>query len=120
MGSIIIKRVYDAPEESDGYRILTDRLWPRGIKKENVKADLWAKDITPSNELRKEFHQNLDFEVFNKKYLKEIADNPKAPEFRELAIEKLSKGNITLLTASKNMDFNQCHVLKNWIENKPE
>ena len=59
MTQIRIKRVYEAPDAADGYRVLVDRLWPRGIKKEHLKSDVWEKDITPSAKLRKWFHENI-------------------------------------------------------------
>lgn len=58
MTQIRIKRVYEEPDATDGYRVLVDRLWPRGIKKEHLKYDVWEKDITPSPELRKWFHED--------------------------------------------------------------
>lgn len=64
---IQLKRVYESPEESDGYRILTDRLWPRGISREKAALDLWAKDMAPSSELRKWFgHDPEKYETFRK------------------------------------------------------
>jgi len=59
MTQIKIKRVYENPEAEDGYRVLVDRLWPRGMKKEYLKYDVWEKDITPSPELRKWFHEDM-------------------------------------------------------------
>jgi len=98
---IQIKRVYDDYSELDGYRILVDRLWPRGISKENAKVDLWIKEITPSNDLRKWYHDNLDKRIqFEKKYLLEIENN--SDSLNE--IEKIlnEKKTITLVTASKD------------------
>ena len=57
MVKILLKRIYEEPSEADGYRILLDRLWPRGLKKEDAKFDEWRKDITPSKELRQWFHE---------------------------------------------------------------
>ena len=73
--SILQKRIYEASDESDGYRVLVDRLWPRGISKEKAKIDLWAKNIAPSNELRKQFHQDGNWEKFKQKYASEIEKN---------------------------------------------
>lgn len=65
---IKLKRVYEEPSSKDGFRILVDRLWPRGLTKEKAKIDLWAKEISPSNELRKWYHGNVDkWEEFKKK-----------------------------------------------------
>ena len=98
---IKIKRIYDDYSELDGYRILVDKLWPRGILKEHAKIDLWIKEIAPSNDLRKWYHNNLEKrDQFQKKYLLEIKNN-----FTSLkGIKKIihEQKNITLLTASKD------------------
>ena len=60
MTQVNIKRVYDEPSEQDGYRVLVDRLWPRGMKREYLKYDYWAKEVTPSNDLRKWFHADVE------------------------------------------------------------
>ena len=75
-----VKRVYEAPEESDGFRILTDRLWPRGISKEKAALGIWDKSIAPSTELRKWFgHDPEKFEKFKKIYAEELYDYQKDP-----------------------------------------
>ena len=72
--NIQCKRVYDPAEQSDGYRVLVDRLWPRGIKKTDLALDEWDKEITPSTELRKAFHgEVVDFATFREQYLAELA-----------------------------------------------
>lgn len=119
MNRIFLKRVYSDYSESDGYRILADRLWPRGISKEKAKIDKWAKDISPSSELRKEYHQELiDFSEFRIRYLLELDKNEKADDFISLIREKLEEGNISLLTAAKNESHNHLTVLKEWIDEK--
>ena len=73
MSSIKIKRIYEAPDKSDGYRILVDRLWPRGIKKEYADIDEWSKDVAPSSELREWFgHDSEKFKEFTARYSKEL------------------------------------------------
>jgi uncharacterized protein YeaO (DUF488 family) len=80
-----IKRVYDQPEKADGKRVLVDRLWPRGVKKEDAGFDLWLKDIAPSNELRKWFsHDPSKWQEFEERYRKEL-------ETRQKVIENLRK-----------------------------
>ena len=82
MGEIRIKRIYEPPSTEDGYRILVDRLWPRGISKEKAALDEWAKDISPSTELRKEFHHDPSrMEDFQLKYTYELDHNERAEEF---------------------------------------
>ena len=92
MVKILLKRIYEEPSEADGYRILLDRLWPRGLKKEDAKFDEWRKDITPS----KEFKQNPDFIPF----LREIEKHPV----------------VTFLTAAKDVQHSHLPILKEVIE----
>ena len=97
---IKIKRIYEDYSESDGYRILVDRLWPRGISKERAQINLWAKDISPSNDLRKWYSHDSDKrQEFQKKYLAELKD--KSNSIKE--VKKITKEQkiITLLSASK-------------------
>ena len=118
MNSIICERVYDS-EIQEGYRILADRLWPRGVKKEELQYDIWFKEITPTPEIRKEFgHKEENFEIFKKKYLDELDMNPKREEFVQLVSEKLIKGNVILLYAAKDTVFNHAVILKEWLEEK--
>ena len=100
MGQLQWKRVYDAPEESDGYRILIDRLWPRGIKKEAAKLSDWAKDIAPSTDLRKKYHHGeISYEDFATAYDKELSENPSLPAFAKEIKDHLRNRNVTLLYA---------------------
>lgn len=109
---IYLSRVYDY-EKTKGKRILVDRLWPRGIKKEDLKLDGWYKEITPSNELRKWYHNHLDqFETFKEKYYEEIKDEPILKTLQN------STEDITLLYAAKNKEQNHAILLKSFIENK--
>ncbi|MDO4879964.1 MAG: DUF488 family protein [Capnocytophaga sp.] len=109
---ILLKRIYENEDISDGYRILADKLYPRGIKKENLHIDLWAKDIAPSDEVRKFFHQTNNFEDFYKKYTEELLVN----ENFSLFLEKIKDKNIiTLLTAGKDIYKSQLVVLKDFI-----
>ncbi len=117
MTTIRIKRVYEAAEKSDGMRILVDRLWPRGIKKENLPYDLWAKNLTPSSDLREWFHEDIDknWAGFKHKYVEELTKNPAVTDF----IERIRKEKIvTLLYASKNRSENHASVLKNYLQSK--
>ncbi len=109
-----IKRIYETPGEDDGYRILIDRLWPRGFTKERAKVDLWLKEIAPSTELRKWYHHNPErWNEFKSRYQTELTDK------RDLIlqIEHLEKvhGNITLLFAAKEMEQSQAAVLLNLL-----
>ncbi len=114
-----IKRIYDDYDDEDGYRILVDRLWPRGMSKEKARLDEWAKEISPSDDLRKEFHHVPDkFDEFVKKYELELKSNPKSEEFIKLIEEKLTKGNVTLLFGAKDVKMNNAVVLKDLLDKK--
>lgn len=98
------KRVYDAPTKSDGYRILVDRLWPRGVSKERAAIDWWAKELAPSDQLRKWYHAEPEkrFKEFERRYRAELAGNRKA--LKTLVAEKLGrKTSATLVTANKEI-----------------
>lgn len=113
---ILEKRIYDKPEKEDGFRILADRLWPRGMKKEEAQIDLWAKEIAPSTELRKSYHgKEIDFKEFSKKYLMELAENPETESF----LNHIKKHDtITLMTSVKEIEVSETPVLKAFIEQK--
>ena len=112
---IKIKRVYEGYSKTDGYRILVDRLWPRGVSKEEVKADLWIKEITPSNDLRKWYHDNLEKrDQFMKKYTIEIEKDSDALEKIKKTIH--DQKIITLLSASKDPKPVHAIVLKQKLE----
>ncbi len=111
---INVKRIYEKPSDKDGFRILVDRLWPRGIKKENVKIDLWLKDIAPSNELRKLFgHEPKKSDEFKKKYFEELKLNSKALS----EVMTLDNEIITFLYSAKEKKYNNSVALKEFIEN---
>ena len=114
--NIQIKRVYDAPEESDGTRILVDRLWPRGIKKETLQLDDWAKVLAPSTEARKAFaHKAENFDEFKGRYEAELDQSAEAHEY----VSTLAASNppvVTLLYAAKDPQVNHAIVLKSWLE----
>ena len=114
MKELKIKRVYDAPSSDDGVRILVDRLWPRGLKKEDAHLDFWDKDIAPSNELREWFgHKPERFDEFSKKYMQEL----KAHEDRLKEIKDMLKTkNVTLVYAAKDTNDNHAVVLKKVID----
>ena len=99
---IRIKRAYDAPAKIDGYRVLVERLWPRGVKKEDAAIDEWMKEIAPSNELRKKFHGHPEkWDEFRKQYFADLKDNPFVPDL----IAKAHKGCVTLVYAAKGHDL---------------
>jgi uncharacterized protein YeaO (DUF488 family) len=107
---ILTKRVYEKPAKTDGFRVLVDRLWPRGLTKDKAHVDLWMKEIAPSGELRKWFHhEEGGWGEFEKRYKAELAK--KKAQLGEL--QKLAKehGRVTLLFGSKDEKQNQAVVL---------
>jgi uncharacterized protein YeaO (DUF488 family) len=111
-----LKRVYDPPAESDGMRILVDRLWPRGLTKEKAKVDLWLKDISPSNELRKEFHGEVDdWEEFRKAYFAELKSDT-AQAAAQVLFGHLRAGHVTLLYGARDEQHNNAVALLAWIK----
>lgn len=114
---ILVRRVYDEPKSSDGCRILVDRLWPRGLTRENAALDDWAKLLAPSTELRKWYHHSADlWNEFQNRYVKELNAN-KAEVERFLAKHQNQK-RITLLYGTKSLDHNHALVLKQFLEKK--
>ena len=114
---VIVKRVYDKAVRSDGTRVLVDRLWPRGIKKEAAAIDAWLKLLAPSDGLRKWFHANPDQRVmFRKRYLQELQEPEAAQTLERLYELAHDHKKLTLLFASKNTEFNNATVLKELLE----
>jgi uncharacterized protein YeaO (DUF488 family) len=112
---IQIKRIYKDPVKADGYRILVDRLWPRGVSKEYAKIDLWLKEVTPSDKLRKWYsHDPQKWNEFKKKYKIELTDNLDSLD----KIKKLEKEQkiITLLYAAKDEKLTHAIVLQKILE----
>lgn len=113
---IKIKRVYDEVEKSDGYRVLVDRLWPRGIKREELVFDEWAQELSPSSKLRKEFsHEKKNWKNFIFRFKKELSSPTAQDKLKELA-KKARKRNVTLIFAAKDEEHNNAVVLKDMIE----
>lgn len=110
------KRIYELPSDDDGYRILVDRLWPRGVRKENACLDEWNKDIAPSATLRKWFgHEPTKFEEFSRKYKLELSGKQQEIQrLRRLA----RKTSLCLLYAAKDEVCNHAQVLADKIKNK--
>lgn len=114
MAQIRLKRIYEDPSPGDGYRVLVDRVWPRGMTKEKAAIDLWAKDVAPSTELRKWFdHDPAKWDEFQQKYRKEIEDN--LPAVREIASKAKGK-TLTLLYGAKDEEHNQAVVLFDFMQ----
>lgn len=114
---IKIKRAYDKPSKEDGYRILVDGLWPRGISKDDAKIDLWLKEISPSSELREWFsHDPKKWEGFKSKYRDELKE--KAELVKEIKRIEKEKKTITLLYSTKDEQHNNVIVLSEILKNR--
>lgn len=110
--SIELKRVFDEPG-NDGYRVLVDRIWPRGVSKEALRADEWLKDVAPTSELRKDFHAGkLSWDEFRRSYLAELKDH--RDSLRPLA-ERATRGTVTLLFSAKDEQHNNAVVLRQYL-----
>ena len=119
MNEIQCKRVYELPVDTDGYRILVDRLWPRGINRETAKISQWAKDIAPSSDLRKWFsHDPQRFGEFSVQYTRELDSNPSAEVFMDDLRRTLADAPVTFLYAAKDTEYNHALVLKNWADSR--
>ncbi len=117
MGELRIKRAYDPPAPDDGYRVLVDRLWPRGLSKEKADLDGWLKEIAPTSELRKWFgHDPARFDEFARRYRAELDGNPEAVgEALELVREK---PRLTLVYAAHDEHANQAVVLRAYLDER--
>jgi len=114
---VTVKRAYEKPARGDGYRVLVDRLWPRGLKKTQAALHAWLRDLAPSDELRRWFHVRPDcWLAFRKRYLKELALPGAAEALGELYRLANHERNLTLLFASKNQQHNNAVVLKDLLE----
>lgn len=114
--SIRTARVYEPPKQNDGHRILVDRIWPRGVKKDEVQLDGWMKDVAPSTELRRWFgHDPGRWREFRRRYFAELDSRPQA--WREL-LDLYRDGVVTLLYAAKDEDHNNAVALQAYLEGK--
>jgi uncharacterized protein YeaO (DUF488 family) len=110
---IQLKRVYEPADPRDGFRVLVDRLWPRGFTKEKLKADLWLKDASPSTELRKWYgHDPLRWESFKQRYFLELEANPQAVK---RLLDEAERGRLTLLFSTRELEYNHAVALKEYL-----
>lgn len=111
--TVELRRIHDTASDNDGYRVLVDRLWPRGISKQQAQLDEWLKEIAPSDELRQSFHhESIDWDEFRRRYLSELTAHREA--LRELA-RRGSQERVTLLFASKDEAHNNAVVLRQYL-----
>lgn len=113
--NVRIRRIYEASSPQDGKRILVDRLWPRGVSKQNAHIDEWLKAVAPSTDLRRWYgHEPDKFGEFKQRYADELADADHADAWRHL-VEEAGSGTITLLTATKDVDRSEAALLAEWL-----
>lgn len=110
---VTIKRAYDVPDQTDGYRVLVDRLWPRGVTKDSLRLDEWCKNVAPSSELRHWFdHDPAKFEEFSERYTEELrsCDVPKQ------LLERVKGSRLTLIYAAKDPQVNHAVILRQYLQ----
>ncbi len=113
---ISLKRAYEKPAKGDGYRVLIDGLWPRGVRKDGAGIDLWLKEVAPSSQLRKWFgHEPGRWDEFKRRYFGELDNNPEV--VRQLS-EIARHGKLTLVYGSREERFNNAAALKEYLEKK--
>jgi uncharacterized protein YeaO (DUF488 family) len=111
---ILLKRAYETPSRSDGCRILVERLWPRGLSKQDAKIDLWQKEAAPSTELRRWFNHEPDrWPDFKRRYFEELRARPAS---LEPIFERVRGGRVTFVFASRETRFNNAVALKQYVE----
>ncbi len=111
---ILLKRAYDTPSRADGCRILVERLWPRGLSKQDAKIDLWPKEAAPSTELRRWFnHEPGKWAEFKRRYFKELhsREGSLSP-----ILERVGPGPVTFIFASRELRFNNAVALKEYVD----
>lgn len=116
--AIKLKRAYERPEADDGFRVLVDRLWPRGVSKNSAHFDLWLKEIAPSTPLRKWFgHDPKKWKEFRTRYLRELKEHTE--EIDEL-LKHARQETVTLVYGAKDEEHNDAVVLKEYLESRPK
>ena len=113
-----VKRVYEKPSAADGERFLVDRLWPRGLKKQDAHLQAWLRDLAPSAELRRWFsHDPQRWQEFRHRYVEELEDPEKTSQIEDL-LQRVRQGTATLVFAAKDEEKNNAVVLKHYLEQR--
>jgi uncharacterized protein YeaO (DUF488 family) len=116
---IAYRRIYDQPARSDGVRVLVDRVWPRGVRKEDAHLDEWLREVAPSTELRHWYgHEPDRFAEFRRRYLAELTKPPQKPAAEHLRLIA-GQRDLTLLTATRDLEHSQAAVLAEWLSQDP-
>ena len=112
--AIQLKRAYDKPQKADGFRVLIDRIWPRGVRKEDLKLDQWLRSLAPSTELRQWFgHDPEKWGEFRKRYFRELDAHP---DEIKLLRDRMRDGPLTIVFGSREQRFNNATALKEYLE----
>lgn len=115
---IKLKRAYDPPSRDDGVRILVDRIWPRGVKKDELALDRWEKELAPSTELRTWFsHDPARWDEFQDRYRQELSALPLQPALDQIA-EQARQGRVTLVYSARDTEHNQAVALKAYLDER--
>lgn len=113
---IRLKRVYDPPASVDGYRVLVDRLWPRGMSKDDADIDAWMKELAPSTELRKWYNHDVDkWDEFKRRYFRELK---KKGDAIDQLIDRVADGSVTLVFGAHDTDHNNAVALKEFLKRR--
>ncbi len=116
--SVLVRRAYEAPGPDDGYRVLVDRVWPRGRSRDELRLDEWARDLGPSTELRRWFgHDPPRWDEFRERYRRELADPGQAAKLDELA-ERARRGRLTIVYGARDETHNQARVIAEELERR--
>jgi len=116
VSGVRIRRVYDPPEPEDGFRILIDRVWPRGVSKEEARVDEWRRDLAPSTELRRWFgHDPARFDEFRRRYRAELEQ---AADALDELVERARDGVVTLVYGARDTEHNNAVVLRELLEER--
>ncbi len=115
---IQVKRVYEKPAKADGTRLVVDRLWPRGLKKEELHLESWVKEVAPSDSLRRWFgHGPFKWKEFKQRYFAELDGKPEVWKF---ILQAGREGNVTLLCSAKDPEHNNAVALRDYLIRKLE
>ena len=113
--SVSIRRAYDLPGDHDGYRVLVDRVWPRGVSKDQLRIDEWMREVAPSSELRRWYgHRPERWEEFRQRYIRELAEGPQHEAFEAL-LERARSGPVTLVFGARDAEHSQAAVLRDLL-----
>lgn len=119
MTTVKTRRVYESADPGDGERVLVERLWPRGVSKQDDRVGRWIREVAPTGELRRWFHETGDFANFSKEYRRELRERPESREaLAELVEMARAAGTVTLVFASKDEDRNSAVVLRDVLDSE--